>query len=146
TIRLGRGGEAADRSLLSRDRELQPRVAAQQRRGEDVEPHRAPVDDLATAAAEQPLHLVPCLGATVRVEGVGQDLLGLEERSGAAEALARLDLAELLDQHRLEVRTQRLVIAVRAVVELVREELPGLELAEHAPRGVAPKQLVAETA
>ena len=145
-VRLDRRVEAGDRALLARHRQLQPCIHAQDRRRDDVEPHRPAIDDLVPVASEQPLDLVPGLRTAVRVERVRQHRLGFEQLACTTEPVSCVALAQPLDERRLQLRAQRLVVAVGAVVELVGEELPLFELAQQASRAGSSEQVVAELA
>ena len=95
-------------------------------------------------ATEQSLDVLPRFRTAVRTKCVGWGTLGLEQRARPAEALQPVALPEPLDEHRLELRTERLVVAIRAVVQLVREDLPRRKLLQHRPRAPPCEQLVAD--
>ena len=91
---------------------------------------------------------MPILRPAVADECLGQGAAALQEARGALVSPARLRLADLLDQHPVEVRAEHLVIAIRplALVDDHREQLSAGQFLEQEGAPPPIEQLVAQVA
>ena len=141
-VAVDRGRPAAVVARPAGRREGDPRVVALDGGRDRVHPSGAlGRRETLALAAEQPSDRHPVLGAAVRPQRLGERPVRLEDVARARVPGPRPGLADLLDQHPVEVLAQDLVVAEGAVVVLDGhgEHAAARELVEQraAPRRVA---------
>ena len=144
--RVERVRPAAFRPRPPGGRQLEPRLVADDRRRQALEPGRRGIGQSRALSAQQPANRGPVLGSAVRAQRLRGRLGLLEQRPGPGVAVAGRLLPHPVDEHPVEERPEDLVVAVRLVglVELDREDLAPVQLAEERRAAAPAEQLVAE--
>ena len=127
--------------------EKQPRIVFEDGGRQRVDPDPGVARQLGAVVAEQPVDLVPFLGAAVCVQRLGNRRELLEHAPRGTVADAQRMLSAFADQHVLQVRPQDLVVAVvAAIADCAGEHLATLQLLEQPLAVVAVQEPVADGA
>ena len=112
--------------------EHQPRVLAQQRRRQGIDPGIRPFQQLAALVMQQSVDCLPVLAPRVGLDRVREGAASFQQARRFAVSRPGLNLTELVHEDLLEVRAQHLVIAIAAaVIGGIGEDLAALELRQH---------------
>ena len=147
-VRLEGGGPAPLGARPSSGGEGEPRAVADQGGRQELQAQARSTGDLLAPIADQAGDGRPVLGPAVADECLGQGAAALQEVRRALVTPPGLGLADLLDEHPVQVRAEHLVVPERplALVDGDGEQLAARELLEQQRAPPPVQQLVAQVA
>ena len=146
--RLKRDGPTALRACTASGGKREPGAVPHEGRRQQLQPQAGAARDLLAAIPDEARDGRPILCPAVANERLRERATPLEQARGALVANSRLGLADLLDEHAIEVRAQDLVIPVRALalVDHHGEQLATGQFLQEQRAPPPVQQLVAQVA